>query len=109
MSGYPCISGRWGTRHVDIGSESRHGSPAEPLPPWGQGAAGEQQVSLTPLVLAASAGLHQLTSPRYKFNFIADVVEKIAPAVVHIELFLRCVGELLCSSQSFPVACCPPD
>lgn len=50
------------------------------------------RVSLTPLVLAASAGLHQLTSPRYKFNFIADVVEKIAPAVVHIELFLRCVG-----------------
>lgn len=60
--------------------------------------------SLTPLVLAASAGLHQLTSPRYKFNFIADVVEKIAPAVVHIELFLRCVG--FPAIPSCPAACC---
>uniref|UniRef100_A0A8B9EV98 HtrA serine peptidase 3 n=1 Tax=Amazona collaria TaxID=241587 RepID=A0A8B9EV98_9PSIT len=38
---------------------------------------------------ACEFGHLQSSSPRYKFNFIADVVEKIAPAVVHIELFLR--------------------
>ncbi|XP_006009675.1 serine protease HTRA1 isoform X2 [Latimeria chalumnae] len=35
------------------------------------------------------SGSQHPDSLRYKFNFIADVVERIAPAVVHLELFRR--------------------
>ncbi|XP_044096603.1 serine protease HTRA1 isoform X1 [Neovison vison] len=49
---------------------------------------------------ACGQGPEDPNSLRHKYNFIADVVEKIAPAVVHIELFRK----LPFSKREVPVA-----
>ncbi|VFV42770.1 Hypothetical predicted protein, partial [Lynx pardinus] len=51
-------------------------------------------------VFALFPGQEDPNSLRHKYNFIADVVEKIAPAVVHIELFRK----LPFSKREVPVA-----
>ncbi|KAI2668330.1 Serine protease HTRA3 [Labeo rohita] len=51
-----------------------------------------------PVITQTHKGPAHLNSPRYKFNFIADVVEKIAPAVVHVELFLNGSGFIMTQS-----------
>ncbi|XP_051896745.1 LOW QUALITY PROTEIN: serine protease HTRA1-like [Pristis pectinata] len=54
---------------------------------------GQQASNALPVILiqkgACDAGLQHPDSMRFKFNFIADVVEKIAPGRVHLELYRR--------------------
>lgn len=52
------------------------------------------------LPVAQCASPYKPDSPRYKYNFIADVVEKSAPAVVYIEI----VGRHLFSGRDVPVS-----
>lgn len=61
------------------------GGEVDPKPKWGT-AAFDYRI---PALHFLAAGPFSSCSPRSTCNFIADVVEKIAPAVVHIEVILR--------------------
>ncbi|XP_072532983.1 serine protease HTRA2, mitochondrial-like [Salminus brasiliensis] len=52
------------------------------------------------LPVARCASPYKPESPRYKYNFIADVVEKSVPAVVYIEI----VGRHVLSGRNVPVS-----
>ncbi|KAI1887701.1 hypothetical protein AGOR_G00193020 [Albula goreensis] len=54
-----------------------------------QGLTAVTQAHKGPCDVALATGPLHPNSPRFKFNFIADVVEKITSAVVHIELSVR--------------------
>lgn len=66
------------------------------------GCSGGSRLALTQPHLPANAGGIFPSSPRSKFNFIADVVDNIAPAVVHVDMFVRYVGPSMLNSTPKP-------
>lgn len=96
-----------GGRCVCISSEPVCGSDGRTYPTSCRLRAENRRAELsgTPSVILiqkgyCNSGFRNPGSMRYKFNFIADVVDKITPAVVHLELFRR----LPFSNQEVPVS-----